>query len=226
MRKLIILLFIICSIQLSAQNQNDAIIVFNGGTSRIMNIQSKPPETKSSVYYNDNWYIGTIKLFSGEEIKDYPLKYDMKMNQIDIKVNETVKVVSIGAVEEIEWVKTNGQVESLINLSNLDNVNIHGLFTVISEGKLSLYKKVELELLESNYNIAVDAGNEDNTYLKKNRYYIYSDNKIHSIKIRKNKILKKFKEKAEQVEEYAEANNLKFNDDNDLKLIFEYYNNL
>ena len=120
---------ILISVTTYAQNLNDAVIVVNGGTVQTMDIKSKPKETEGSFYYNDDWYTGTIKLFSGEEIQAYPLKYDMKMNQIDIKVNESVKVISIGAIKEITWLKPDGKPEVLRNISLFNKIEGYGFLS-------------------------------------------------------------------------------------------------
>lgn len=226
MKIIIALAILLISFSSFAQNPNDAIIVITGGGIQTMNIKSKPKDTKGSYYYNDEWYTGTVKLFSGEEVQAYPLKYDMKMNQIDIKVNESVKVISIGAVKEIIWVKPTGQPEILRNVSLYKNFEGYGFLSVLAEGSFTLLKKTELEMLESNYNGAVDAGSESKRYIKKESYYIKSEDKISKIKKRKKTFLKRFKDKAEKVDFFASENSLNFKNDIDLKKIFNYYNSL
>lgn len=226
MKSIIASVIVLISLSSFAQNPNDAIIVFSGGSMRTMDIKSKPKETKGSYYYNDKWYNGTIKLFSGEEVQAYPLKYDMKMNQIDIKVNNTIKVISIGAVKEITWLKPNGKYEILKNLSIYKDLEGYGFLSVLSEGKLSLLKKTELNLLDANYNTAMDVGSQSDKYVKKEIYYIKSGDEIIQIKKKKKNILNKFEDKAEKVELFASENNLNFKDDVDLEKIFNYYNSL
>lgn len=226
MKKIITSVLILLSIYSYAQTGNDKVVVIKGGSIQTMSIQSKPKETKGSYYYNSEWYTGTIKMFSGEMIQSYPLKYDMKMNQIDIKVNESVKFISIGAVKEITWLKPNGQSEILRNLSTYKNLEGYGFLSILAEGNLSLFKKTELSLLDANYNAALDVGTQSDKYVKKEKYYIKKGDKIVQIKKKKKKIIKIFNEKAEKVELYASENKLNFKDDPDLKKIFNYYNSL
>ena len=80
--------------------------------------------------------------------------------------------------------------------------------------------------MESNYNAALDVGSKAKRYTKKDKYYIQYNEKITQVKTKKKNILKKFKEKAEEMEEFATDNKLRFNDENDLKQIFDYYNKL
>jgi len=226
MKSIISAVIILLGLNCFAQDSNDQVTVIKGGSIQTMSIQSKPKETKGSCYYNDEWYIGTIKLFSGEEIQSYPLKYDMKMNQIDIKVNETVKIVSIGAVKEITWIKPNGKAEVLKNIGTFKGFEGYGFFSLISEGKITLLKKTNLLIMESNYNVTMDVGTKSDNYVKKDKYYVKTGDKISEVKLKKKIILKKFKENAEKVESYITENNLKLKDENDLKQIFDFYNNL
>ena len=106
MKKLFFILLAFFSTAAFSQNSNDAIVVFSGGVMRTMNIKSKPKETKGSVYYSDSWRTGNIYLFSGEIIKNYPLKYDLKKQEIEIQVDDDIKVIAVGAVKKVEWFKS------------------------------------------------------------------------------------------------------------------------
>jgi hypothetical protein len=211
---------------LAAQNPNDAIVVFSGGTMRTMNIQDKKSETEGSHYYNNDWYPGTVTLFSGEEIKDYPLKYDMKMNQVDIKVDELVKFISVGAVKEIKWKQSDGQVEILQNVSLYSDYKGIGFFSVLAQGTIMLFKKTELTLLEANYNAAMDVGSENKKYVKKDKYYILKDGKVNEIKKSKKKVTEILSDQSTKVEEFVDQNKLNVKDEQDLIRIFDYYNSL
>ncbi|MCD6556589.1 MAG: hypothetical protein J7K64_05280, partial [Bacteroidales bacterium] len=94
------------------------------------------------------------------------------------------------------------------------------------DGKISLLKKTNLKLLSSNYNQALVAGENYDKFVKENKYYIYINNKIYSVKRNKRKILKFFNDKTERVEKFASENNLSFKNDSDLTKIFNYYNSL
>ena len=209
-----------------SQVHNEKIVISNGnGGLRVQNIKNKKVSVSGSFYYSETWAVGIIKLFSGETIEGYPLKYDMKMNQIDIKVDNEIKAISIGAVKEVDWTKNNGQKETLAN-ATLYNKNVEGFYSILYKGKISLFKKTNLELLDSNYNPALDVGSEDKKYIKKEHYFIFENGNLIKIKKNKRKVLKIFYDKAEKVKQYAKENSLRFKDDYDLAKIFEYYNSL
>ena len=227
MKYIVTVILIIFSISAFAQNPaNDAIVVFTGnGSIRTMDFKSKPKSIKGSYYYNDEWNNGTIKLFSGETIENYPLKYDLKMNQVDIKVNSSIKVLAIGTIKEIVWINKKGFTEILRNTSQYKNNNI-GFFSVLTEGEISFFKKTDLKVLESTYNPAMDVGSQSKKYLKQETYYTLINKELTRVKKNKKKILAKFEDKAEMVKKYADENSLNFKNDYDLSKIFNYYNNL
>jgi hypothetical protein len=210
-----------------AQNPNDALIVFSNGYIRTMNIQNKKTTTEGSYYYNDNWYIGKLELFSGEIINDYPLKLDLKFNQIDIKVNESVKIITAGAIKEIVWRNSLGSIEVLRNTSLYkDFKGSNGFFSVLVEGNITLMKKMELTLLEGNYNGAIDAGNENSKYVKKEKYYILKDYKINKIRKSRRIVSQLLSDQITKIEEFVDANNLNLKEEDDLIRVFDYYNSL
>jgi len=227
MKQAIIVIFITISLNVFAQNPNDEIIVMNGnGGIRTMNFKNKSKSIEGSYYYSEEWNAGTIKLFSGETIENYPLKYDLKLNQIDIKADNSVKVLSIGAIKEVIWTRKDGTIETFRNSSQYTNNNSIGFFLFLTEGKISLLKKTELNVIESNYNPAMDVGSQSKKYVKKDKYYILIGDEITLIKKSKKKILKIFNDNADIVKKYAEENELDFKNDYDLSKIFNYYNNL
>jgi len=209
-----------------AQNPNDAVVIYSGGAMRTMNIQNKKTETEGSFYYNNDWYTGDIELFSGEIIKNYPLKYDMKMQQIDIKVEGGVKFVNAHTVKVISWVHSTGAVEVLKNVSNFKEFNGTGFFSILSEGKVTLLKKTELTLLEANYNAAMDVGAENNKYVKKEKYYILKGNSVQEIKKSKKAISVILSDHISKVDEYVNQYNLNVKEEYDLIKIFDFYNSL
>ncbi len=228
MRHLFTFTLIIFSITIFAQTtpHNNNLVYYASGGVSVTEIKSKPKEATGSFYYNKDWQKGSLILFSGEEIKDFNLNYDMRMRQIDIKVDDEIKTISIGAVKQIIWITNTGEIEIMKNSSLFKKTNEVGFYSIISEGAITFAKKTYLVLLESNYNTAMDTGNEAKKYVKKDKYYIITKNSISPIKKNKKKILAKFDDKAEIVKKYADENELSFKDDYDLSKIFNYYNSL
>ncbi len=230
MKKIIFALFCIISIHVSAQVSGNAgsIVVFSsGGAMSFMEVKSKPSTTVGSVYYNDEWNYGDIYLFSGESIQNYWLKYDLKNQKIEIKVDTSIKVINIAAVKQIEWFDKSHSKKIFINCAEFPNApNKLGIFELMSEGKIKLLKKTVLDVLESNYNPVMNVGNKDSKYFKKTQYFVDYNDKFREIRKGKRPILKLMAEKSKEVENFARLQNLSYKKDSDLEQIFNYYNSL
>lgn len=227
MKKTLLLLLIFTGFELYAQNPNDAVIVYGSGTARYMEIKAKPEKTKGSVYLSENWRVGNIYLFSGEEIKNYPIKYDIKKLRYEIKVDNNIKILSIGAIKKVEWfVPETGEKTVFINSSDYKNIDGYGMLQVLSKGKLTLLKKTDLKLIDGNYNTALDVGSRASKYVKSTKYFALYNNKVKKVKTRKRKVLKLFGNKYDTVKSWAKEQGLKYNKDQDLTKIFDYYNSI
>lgn len=224
MKKLFSILLIILSFGAFSQNE---IMVYSNGGMRKMNIKSKSKKAKASVHYSNEWQTGSIYLFSGEEIKNYPLKYDLRMEVIEIKLATDIKVIATAAIKKVEWhnVAANST-EVFMNCNNYIGPHNVGMYKIISEGKILFLKKTDLEVLESNYNPALSVGNKKSKYVKEAKYYISEQGKIKLIKKRKKRILKLFGDNAEKVEIFAKENNLTFRNETNLVKIFNYFNSI
>lgn len=230
MKNIILISVLFSGLNIFAQNPNDAIIRFTGGGTAVVQDFKSEQECnliKGSFYYNDDWNNGNLILINDKTINGYPLKYDLSHNNIQIKTPDDIKIISIGAVKEVTWLTKNGTIEILKNCSLFKNSKEKiGFYSIVYNGNISLFKKTDLKILSSNYNGTVVAGDKCDKYVKENKYYIYTNDKIYSVKKNKRKILKFFNNKAEKVEEFASENNLSFKKEYDLAKIFNYYNSL
>ncbi len=210
-----------------SQSQRDNVIMYTGNGSMIfMKAQNKKKTgTIGSVYMNENWNPGIIRLYSDAEVKNYPFKVDLRSSDIDLKTLDGIKVLELKDIKGFEWVNL-GKRESFINCKEIPNCTMKGFFKVIYIGKVSLVEKYRLNIIPSNYNMALDVGNQDNLYDIKKDYYIIEGDKFTKIKPNRWSLLKAFGDKAEQVKKYARKNGLGYRHANDLKHIFEYYNSI
>ncbi len=225
MKKILVIILMVFSINVYSQNPNDNIINFSGGAISIANIESKPNKTLGSVYYNDEWQKGNIFLFDGSEIKGYLLKYDIKNQQLEIKIKNDIKILNGAVVKNFSWVDMYGNVEFISNVSNYKGDG-SGFYSVIYDGKKTLLKKIGIQIIESNYNTAIDVGNKNSTYSKKMVYYFIDKNKIRKVRKGKKAILRLLEDKKDEIAVFAKDNKLKYSSDIDLKKIFNYYDSL
>lgn len=210
-----------------SQSPNNQVMVFSGGAMRFTDIKPKSESTKGSVYYNDLWNQGDIYLYSGEMIKNYPLKCDLKNLKVEIKVDTSVKVLNFAAVKKIEWYDKSVNKKTLINCGEFSDFHgIAGFYELISDGKIKLLKKTDLAVVEANYNTLMSVGSKASHYEKVAKYYIENNGKIREIRKGKHPVLKIMSDKSSQIDLFAKENKLSFKKDTDLEKIFDYYNTL
>jgi len=223
MKRIIIFFLVLISIQSYSQKVEVYKIGGHGVTSHLQLVTKEEKKDKLSVYYYNDWKMARIVLFTGEEIRSYPVKYDLTRNIIEIKTEEEIKLLSIGRVNEIHWTATG---EVFYNTMIFDNFDEQGFFTKLHEGKISLLKKPYMKVIESNYVAEFDAGEEEDQYVKRFKYYYVIDNKVREFKKSKRNVLKLFNDNSEQIKDYISSKKLKCNNDIDLIKIFNYYENL
>jgi len=227
MKKIALLLIVFFTINAYSQS-NDAsqsLIYSSGGASTVLEIPVRPADMVGSVYYNEVWYIGIINLFDGRVIKGYGLKYDIKSQYVEIKTDDGIKILPVGLIENITWRDVNGKEETLINWSNIE-VSETGFYSVIYDGQKSVIKKIGLQIIDSNYNVAMDVGSKDNKYTQKNDYFFVENGKVKKTRKKRKEVLVFLADRKDQISDYAKENNLRYSSDDDLKKIFSYYNSL
>ncbi len=118
---------------------------------------------------------------------------------------------------------------SFINTSNFkfgDNVPLLGFLELIQEGRINAYALSKSELIEPNYVPALDMGRKESKLVVKEDYYILKDGKIWELRHRVKDNMKYFGEKSAMMSKYIKSHHLNFNNRDDIRAIFAYYNAL
>lgn len=242
--RIIISLFLIqqiCSLNLAAQAIGSGGGVSGGSglsfdaSSLGASIQEKEasaPKTIGTIYMDDNWNMGEIHLLNKQVVKGFPLKYDIKNNTVEVKVYSKIKVCPIGIITKFNWKgKDQFKTKEFVNCKGYefkDGTPLIGFFETIynPEQRHKLFAKTNLRVIKPDYNIALDIGDRDSKIVKKNQYYLIDDNTVFLIEKNKRKSLILFQEKAPLIKRFMKKNKLKFNEENDLIKVIEYYNSL
>ena len=235
MKKLFVLILMFSIISSFAQSdvQKDVILSnYSAGSSAnvITEIPFQKGETTGSIYIAEDWYSGSLELIDGRVVANYPLKYNIRNNEIEINTEEGVRIVNYSMIKDFAWMNTTKGVELFQNCDsytkNNEDLNLTGFFQVLVDGKTKLFIKSKIDLVESNYNVAMNAGSKSDKFVKKDEYYIYKDEQLHKILKSKGSVLNVLKDKKKEVKNYAKNNDLKFRVIEDLVKIIEYYNTL
>ncbi len=235
MKKTIVLVFILSLsfVTVYAQHGESTTNYVSSEKGSLLKVTEMPlqkGETQGSIYLEKDWYYGNLELEGDKVILDYPLKYNLKSGELEIKVTwDSIRVVNFSKIERFTWEGARGS-EYFVNAKKYTGdsyeVNVNGFFKVLEDGETKLFENSYLELLPSSYNTAMDAGRNYDEYTKKNKLYIYKDGKLSQVKKNKKSVLSAMNDKETEVKLYAKENKLKYRKAEDITSMVKYYNSL
>jgi hypothetical protein len=202
---------------------------YMNNTVRGVMTEIKPPvrEATGSTYINDNWLPGKINLTNGQVIDDVLIRYDIEVDQIEVKIDGTLKGVSGKNIKSLTLLNLTTQSNELYISGNglMENGNKQtGLFKVITDGAWSLLEKIEVNFVKPSYNPVLDVGEEEPQYVKSSALYIAQGPTIFKVSKKKKKFLESFNEQSDSVSAYMKKMKLSIKDTDDIKLIVEFLN--
>ncbi len=225
-KNLIVLLITLSSFTVYSQTVETYKYSGSGSAAVLEKYKTKTAETKGVYFYNKEWQDADIIMFSGDKLENFPVRYNLGKNILEIKSEDIVKVISIGQIKEIHF-HDKFKNEILKNTVLYKNNEGVGFFTVLSEGNKILLKKTYLEVIEPNYVNALDVGEQERKIVQRAKYYIADrDNEVIQIKKNKRFVLKLLNDRAEDIKKYMSQNKLSVKNENDLIEIFNYYNTI
>ncbi|QHT65985.1 hypothetical protein GXP67_04525 [Rhodocytophaga rosea] len=191
----------------------------------IAEVKAKPEATQGTYYIDTEWHTGNIYLKSGDTLRNYPLKYDIDKNLIEINTPQNVKVLHGDKAVAFEW-NTGTSTATFINgeYYKVDGTRLVGFFQVLVVGNFQLLSKTMLEVKKADYNVALDVGSRADKILKKERLFIARDKQLYEIKGKDD--LTPFGDKAAAVKSYAKENKLKPNKREDAMKLVLYSNTI
>lgn len=194
------------------------------------NIPMQKTEPKGSVYLADDFYKAKIILKDSSYIEDIIANYNFYSNYIEIIKNDTIKILNLNKVDWIildkkgdERIYANGA-NIMLEYPEIGKCNI---VEVLSNGtKAVLFDKMYMEILQANYNAAVDAGETSDTYVLKHEYFILKNNELIKIKKTKGSILSVLSDQEDALKTYIKQNKLKMKEPQDMAKVIDYYNSI
>ena len=186
------------------------------------------PKISGSVYIEDLWLPGEIKLINGHEIRDQTIKFDLSADIMEIKVGNDIKALGGHMIREFFWTNPlKGEKELYVNSRLIKSENeapLVGLFKVLNDGNVKLYGHVKLDELRPNYNKALALGERDSKLVKRHEYYIYKDDELIEMPKSKRKFAALFANQKQDVLDYLSSHNLSLKKEKDLVAIMKYIN--
>jgi len=190
------------------------------------------PEGKviGDTYLYKEWKRSVILLYDGNKLLEgFPIRYDIKADELDVKTVNGVKVLAGRNVKSFIWIDSaRRDPYYFINAKEYKNegIALTGFFEVLVDGKIPLFKKMNVTIKQADYNVQLSIGSRDDKILKKPTYYYARGLEAIEVPGNKKKFLTLFKDKTEEVEKYISANALSVKKEDDLIRIFTYYNSL
>jgi hypothetical protein len=180
MKKLLILAFTVASLSVFAQYHpaSHNQIHFQNRAMGFMTSLSAPPKGIDGSYYLDQeWHRADIFFKDSTKIGDISVRIDLKDNLVEILHNQTIKVLPNSKVWALSIHKSNGEEQSFINGSYLNNPGTYHydrLLQIISEGPVMLLSKTIAEIIPASGggNPMLDVGNKDDKIVLKKKYII------------------------------------------------------
>lgn len=193
-------------------------------------IKLPPPTLEGTYYIEDQWKKGNVFFKSKFILKDFLLKYDLEHHLLEIKTHDDIKVATANQLKSFEWKNDKAvdytRFENCTNFSYKDGTPEIGFFEIMVEDSIRLLAKPAFEIVKSNYVPTLAMGRKNDKVVKKETFFIESDNIIYPVSSSKNKNYLLFKSKSKDIENFVKENNLSFKNGDDLIKIVKYYNTI
>ena len=192
-------------------------------------IKLPPSKVKGSVYYTENWNIGKIYLNSGQILLNFPIRYDVENNRVEIRAGNTIKVCEWSQYSKFEWMdqELNDSVY-FYNSSHFiyqDGTPPIGALRILYNGETKVFAKPYVKILNSNYAPTVDIGDRDHKMVHRDAYAILYNGFIMEFKNKK-ELLDIIENKTDLLKNYMKKNSLKATKGEDLVQAMVYYDRI
>lgn len=198
--------------------------LFNG-----LPIVRPPAEFVGDIYFNSQWGPATVILYeNGDTIKGFDVRYNIYFDEIDFRTQNGERALVTSKVKSFTLQDSlTRQSTEFVNSQEytIEGVPLIGLFEVLVNGRVPLFKRHTLIVKDPDYHPALNAGSRDIRIFKHSDYYAAFGKELSLVKGKK-KVLASFGDKAQAVEAYIKTNKILVFEQNGLIRVFEFYNSL
>jgi hypothetical protein len=200
------------------------------GGNMIYGIPPEPKKVEGNNYLDTKWNAASILLYRNQEMMEgFRVRYNIISNMFELMEpeNNVVSVLPGLRIQNIVWMDSTHQVPRFF-VNGMDfrdeGAPISGFFEVLVEGELPLLRRTLAVFKESNYNTALMMGNRNDQIIKRNIYYYLVGKDVIQVPNSRKKLFLIFGEKAKEMEEFANSNNMKITEPSSFFQLFTYYN--
>lgn len=221
--------FISINAQEATQTQS-GYVVLHTSTNFFTNLPKQKEAPKGSVYLFDDFLKSTVILRDSSIVSEFRINLNLYSKQIEFLNEDQVAILNYSKIDKF-YVNDNGRKEFFTSCPNLliqyPDLGDCSFVNILYEGKkATLIDKVTLDMVPSNYNLALNAGNSYDTYYVKHNYYILKDGKALIIRLSKSSILFVLNDKRKELSNFIADNDLNLKNKGHVIEVLKYYNNL
>lgn len=186
---------------------------------------SESSEWIGDSYFDSHWAKSSILLNDGRLIEGKLTRYNVRLNEFELQIAENVKILSGSLVKNVVWIDSlDGSTRYLVNTKdfNFEDSKLNCFMELLVDGENPLMKRVVMEILKPDYNLALNVGSKDYRIIKKIKYYYI--NNVNLYEVKKRVILQYFKEKFPDIESFCKKESISWSKQSDLIQLFKYIN--
>lgn len=194
--------------------QKNAVVLNSRMTpTSLVRTRAKPKENRrGSPFLFEETKEGVVKIKNqpGKEYLFRQMRYDAFEQDIEVILEEKVRYIrgiDLTAFSLID----KGKKLYFINADSytFKGVKLHGFVQLIEVGNLQVLKRVKIEILSSNYNIALSVGHNYDKLIRKTEYFFARKGVLYQIKNRKD-IYRFFSKMNFDAKVFMKQNRIKF----------------
>ena len=196
----------------------------------IYGIPPEPKKLEGNFYLDNKWNVASILLYREQTVLEgFRVRYNINSNMFELMEPENNLVTTMPGlrIQNIVWMDSSYKVPRYF-VNGMDfkdeGVPISGFFEVLVEGELPLMRRTMAIFKESNYNTALMVGNRNDQIIKRNVYYYLKGKDLYEVPKKRKDLYLIFGDKAEEMEEFVEGNEMDLKKNGSIFQLFTYYN--
>jgi len=219
--------FIIFTVQADAQDSTTNLTVEDirdmARTSTVRAHQAV--ETRGTPYFNEEFSDGAVTFKNGQTTNVLPLRYNAYEGQVQFRDGNNIYAIESNTVEEFELYTSDGIIRFTKGY-DARRLSEDEFVAVLSEGDAKFMVKYSVNYHEnvSGYGQATQV----EEYVQSENFYVkIGDGNVNRIRsLNERRIIRSFPSHRDEIEEYAEENNIQFDNIQHVARLFNYYNSL
>lgn len=201
--------------------------LLTGNSGMLAGIPQAAPGVVGDSFLKNYFSDAAFLLFDQEQVvSGYQTKYDIQKDDFYLLQNRVIRVLEGSRVRNFVLVdsitKARHQFISGKLLKDETGAPLLGFFEVLSDGKMALLKKTEIEIKAPDFHPALNVGSKDHRVVKHQLLFYAREGVVGKVPSGK-KILMLFPGQEETMAKFIKVNNLDLKSESHLKGLFDHY---